>query len=251
MAGIYRTKGRAAEYAYLAIKPYRGCGHGCKYCYGPAVTRDQDFFRCVAERKDVLDTVRRQAPKLTGNRQRVLLSFITDPYQPLDDVTRTTRALLEILRQNKIPFTTLTKAGKRATRDLDLFGPDDMFGMTLTFIDLEKSIQVEPYAALPDDRITALKTAYNAGIRTWVSLEPVIDPAQSLELIRRTYKFVTHYKIGKLNHHKCTITAGQWRQFGIAAINLCRKYHVSYYIKTDLAAYLNGVDFENTDTRIV
>ena len=58
----------------------------------------------------------------------------------------------------------------------------------------------EPGAALPQDRIEALKEAHNRGIRTWAVLEPVLDPQQSLHLIELTYPFVSYYIVGKLNH---------------------------------------------------
>lgn len=76
-----------------------------------------------------------------------------------------------------------------------------MFGATLTFIDELKSLEVEPNAAKPQDRISTLKKLHEEGIKTWASIEPVIDPVQSLALIEATMPFVDQYKIGKMKAH--------------------------------------------------
>ena len=87
-----------------------------------------------------------------------------------------------------------------AAKDFDLYGPNDWFGVTLTFDNPDDSKQYEPGAALPADRIKALEEAHNRGIQTWVSIEPVIYPDQTLHLIEITHEFVDHFRVGKLNH---------------------------------------------------
>jgi DNA repair photolyase len=78
---------------------------------------------------------------------------------------------MEILREYNLGFCALTKGGTRALRDLDLFRPDrDAFASTITSLDEATSLHWEPNAALPADRITALKAFHDAGIFTWVSL---------------------------------------------------------------------------------
>jgi len=251
MGIIYRPSGRAAEYSHLAINHYVGCSHGCMYCYGPATTRNPKFHTDVKQRKDVLYKLTREAPNFAGTDERVLLCFACDPYQPLNDELNLTRDVIEILKANDIPFQVLTKGGMRAVADFDLYGPNDAFAATLTFLDEAKSKKVEPNAALPENRIRSLSVAKLQGIKTWVSLEPVIDTKASLELIRLTHSFVDHYKIGKLNHASGDLTYQALRRFGIAAIELCREYGVDYYIKADLARYLDGIHFTNIDMRKV
>jgi len=251
MGIIYRPKGRAAEYAHLAINHYVGCAHGCEYCYVPAVLHvpKTKFHSDVKARKDILYKLTREAPNFAGTDERVLLCFTCDPYQPLNDELNLTRDVIEILKANDIPFQVLTKGGMRAAADFDLYGPNDAFATTLTLLDFAKSQSIEPNAATPASRIRAISVAHSKDIKTWVSLEPVIDTKASLELIRLTHTFVDHYKIGKLNHASGDLTYQALRRFGIAAIQLCREYGVDYCIKADLAKYLDGILFTNTDTR--
>ena len=159
-----------------------------------------------------------------------------------------TRRALEILRDHDIPFQILTKGGMRASRDFDLYGPHDAFATTLTFAANNRSLEYEPNAPPPADRILAIEQAKMKGLQTWVSLEPVIDPAQSLACIEKTHAFVDHYKIGVLNHARSRI---DWRAFGIRAIELCERYGVTYFIKHDLAKCLEGVEYHSTDLRRV
>jgi len=114
-------------------------------------------------------------------------------------------------------------------------------------MDEERSRITEPNAAAPANRMQAIIEAHYAGIETWVSLEPVIDPEDSLALIELTHDYVDHYKIGKLNHKTTDIN---WRKFGKEAITLCEKFKKQYYVKNDLAEFLRGIEFTNTDTRI-
>ena len=115
-------------------------------------------------------------------------------------------------------------------------------------LDEKQSKLNEPHAALPVDRIEAIKAAKKAGIETWVSLEPVIDEKQSLEIIWQTHEFVDLFRIGKLNHKSSDIN---WRKFGQKAIELCREFETDYYIKHDLALHLDGITFCNVDKRKV
>lgn len=248
MGIIYRPAGRAAEYSHLAANLYVGCSHSCMYCYVPDVMHNNNFFTKQTVRKDVLYQLQREAPNFAGTDERVLLCFTCDPYQPLDDTEQITRKAIEILRDNDVPFQVLTKGGMRAARDFDLYGSCDVFGTTLTFLDPQKSKLHEPNAALPAERIEAIEKAKSEGIETWVSLEPVIDARQSLEIIRQTHQIVDHYKIGILNHVASNIN---WRKFGIQAVNLCREFETDYYIKKDLAKHLDGIPFYNTDRRRV
>ena len=107
----------------------------------------------------------------------------------------------------------MTKGGIRAVKDFDLYGPNDFFGCTLTCDNAEDSRKNEPGAALPHDRIEALKEAHRRGIRTWAVLEPVLDPRQSLHLIELTHPFVSYYIVGKLNHFPKEEMKIDWPKF--------------------------------------
>lgn len=82
-----------------------------------------------------------------------------------------------------------------------------------------------------------MRFAHQRGIPVWVSLEPVIDPEESLELIRRTAPFVDLFKVGTLNHHPLA-KAIDWAGFGAAAETLLQALGKDYYIKDDLRAHM-------------
>ena len=250
MALIYEPRGRAREYAALACNIYRGCDHGCKYCYAPAATfSTATAFRNSHTRKTFsIAALAREAKKLRGTNKRVLLCFTTDPYQHLDEILKVTRDVLELFRHYSIPFQVLTKGGFRALRDIDLFSKRDAFATTMTLLDESQSLEWEPDAATPSERMYALSQFHNAGIQTWVSLEPVIDPAQSLEIIRQTYPFVDLFKVGTLNHHAYAKTV-DWEKFAADAVDLLKSLDKPYYIKHDLRKWLpEGVALNQQST---
>lgn len=249
MSIIYEPKGRALEYSLLACNIYNGCSHMCNYCYAkPMMERYGKDFSQVSVKKNFLKQLENDAKKYAGTNKRVLLSFTCDPYQKIDIKEHMTRQAIIILKEYNIPFQILTKGGMRAVGDFDFYDENDAFATTLTFDNRGDSLRYEPQAAEPENRIRAIKLAHDMGIDTWVSLEPVLDPIQSLNLIIMTHEFINLYKIGKLNHRKSDI---DWRDFGVKALELCRKLGKKYYIKHDLAEYLKDVKFINTDTRIV
>ena len=125
-------------------------------------------------------------------------------------------------------------------RDFDLIkSMEGWYGATLTFLNKEDSLKWEPGAALPNERIAILKQAYKIGISTWVSLEPVIDPEQTLEIIRQTYEFVDLYKVGKLNYHPLAKMI-DWHKFVVDVIRVLKEKKKHYDIKKDLLHYLYG-----------
>jgi DNA repair photolyase len=237
---IYRPKGRAREYAALACNVYRGCDHECSYCYAPSATRrTAEQFAASMLRPGFIRKLEKEAAKYqaAGITGKVLLSFTCDPYQRLDAQEKITRQAIKILHRHGLNIQVLTKGGSRALRDLDLFGPDDAFATTLTFLYSEPSLDWEPYAAEPHDRIETIRKFHAAGVPTWVSLEPVIDPAAALNIIRHTHAFVDLFKVGKMNYHTISKTV-DWASFARDAIKLLKSLGKPFYIKKDLAAYL-------------
>ena len=239
MSAIYKPKGRAKEYCDLAINLYRGCGHGCKYCYAPAATyQTRENFRKPTPRKNIIELIKKEAPKYSG--REVLLCFTCDPYQPINMKYELARQAIKILHKNNIAVRILTKGGHSSMRDFDLLShkPNlSRYGATLTFIDDDDSLEHEPWADLPYGRLRALRNAKDSGIPTWVSLEPVIDTEQTLELIRISHSYVDEYKLGKLNYDK-RANEIDWRKFANEAISLFEKFNKKYYIKNDLRSLL-------------
>lgn len=240
MSIIYEPSGRAREYAALACNVYRGCDHGCVYCFAPRVTKrtSRAEFHQPEERKDFLRKLEKEAEVLPP-AERILLCFTTDAYQQLDVEAQITRRTIEILHRYGHSVQILTKGGSRALRDLDLFTPADAFATTLTFAHNEiLSAQWEPRAAPPLDRIATIRSFHAAGIETWVSLEPVINPSNALGIIRSTYEIVDLYKVGKLNYHPLANKI-DWRNFGAEVVTLLELLKKKYYIKEDLQKYLD------------
>lgn len=237
---IYKPKGRAAEYSPLAANLYKGCGHGCTYCYAPLILRtDHESFK-KAQPRNILRELERDAKKLKGDKRPVLLCFTCDPYQPIDVEYKYTRRAIEILHRNNLKVTILTKGGKRSERDFDLLAahPElSTYAATLVFRDEREWQQYEPYAAPTAERITTLKKAYELGISTWVSLEPVFHPEDAYELIKQTYKFVDMFKVGKLNYSE-EAKKVNWHEFCIGVIELLESLGKEYYIKKDLLRFL-------------
>jgi DNA repair photolyase len=212
----------------------------------PLVTRTQRarFDAGAVERPDFIKCLIKDAEKYlqAGITEQVMLSFTTDPYHPGD--TNLTHLIIEILQAYGLGVCTLTKGGTRALRDIDLFRPDrDAFASTLTSLDDGFSQKWERGAALPGDRIAALKKFHQRGIFTWVSLEPTIDVDASLEIVKSTHEFVDLYKIGRVNYLPITKTT-DWRDYTIRMIDLCQSLGVKHYVKKDLQGYL-PVGYEN------
>ncbi len=237
---IYAPKGQAGEYAPLAANPYRGCGHKCAYCYVPRITKQDraEFDAGATARLGYLAKLKADAMKYqaAGITEQVMLSFTSDPYHTGD--TALTRQTLEVLREHGLAFCTLTKGGTRAFRDIDLFrGDRDAFASTLTSLDDHFSQKWERDAALPGDRIAALKKFHEAGIFTWVSLEPTIDVESSLSIVKATHGFVDLYKVGRVNYLSITKTT-DWESYTLRMIDLLNTLGKAHYIKIDLQPFL-------------
>jgi DNA repair photolyase len=238
---IYEPKGQAGEYSALACNPYRGCGHGCAYCYVPLVTKQPrpEFDQGAVPRAGFLANLIKDAVKyrVAGRTGQVMLSFTTDPYHPGD--TSLTRSVLGALRDHGLAFCTLTKGGTRALRDIDMFRPDrDAFASTMTSLDDKFSLKWERSAALPADRMAALKAFHDAGIFTWVSLEPTLDIESSLAVVDATHEFVDLYKIGRANYLKEITRTTDWQGYTHRMMDRMHKLGKAHYFKADLQGFL-------------
>jgi len=244
---IYEPAGRAREYAPLALNPYNGCTHGCSYCFAPAVLHKPRavFHADPAPRADVIAKLERELDREPAGKPRppVLLCFTTDLYQPRAAETGISRRAIELLHEYGYPVQVLTKGGMRSAVDFDLLGAvaGDAYAATLTFIEPAASAEWEPGAALPAERLAALALAHAEGITTWASLEPVVDPEQTLALIREAHGYVDLFKVGKLNYDPLAKTI-DWPAFAARAVALLEELGARYYVKNDLRRYLGGGD---------
>ena len=237
---IYAPKGQAGEYAPLAANPYRGCGTQCLYCYVPLITKQtrQEFDAGAVSRRDYLVNLKRDAEKYqaAGITAQCMFSFTSDVYNPSN--TELTRPSIEILIEHGLGFCVLTKHGPRALADLDLYRPArDAFASTLTSLDERFSLKWERNAALPADRLHALRKFHEAGIFTWVSLEPTLDIEASLAIVDATHEFVDLFKIGRVNYLPMTKTT-DWEGYTHAMMDRLQKWGNKHYFKLDLQPYL-------------
>jgi DNA repair photolyase len=238
---VYEPKGRAREYSELACNLYMGCTHGCLYCYAPACMRTTDvkWHSRATPRQKVIEYFEKDAVKLRGDKRRILFSFLSDPYQPLEREERLTRQALRIVNKYRLKSQILTKGSvDLIDEDMPLMKKADThLGITLSFSDDQTRQQWEPNASSVSDRLDVLKKAHKAGIFTWVSLEPVIDPKQALSVIKTAHKYVRFWKVGKLNHMKEYESKINWAEFLSNAETLFKKYNTKYYIKNDLRTF--------------
>lgn len=235
MQTIYEPKGKAREYAELACNLYRGCAHRCVYCYAPAALHMQrEAFAKPVPRPGILDALAKDAPKYAG--KEVLLSFTCDPCQDCRSAAMSVQAI-DILHKAGCRVAVLTKGGSYSLQLLSHLTSNDRYGATLTFVGWADSRKWEPNAAEPGWRMDMLAAAKHQGIPTWVSLEPVIDPDQSLNLIGLTAGIVDKYHIGRWNHDK-RANEIDWADFARKAVAQCKKQGSKYVLKKDLAKEL-------------
>ncbi len=247
MAAIYEPQGAAREYSPLALNYVKGCDHGCVYCYVPKMMKrfNKDYIHSEVYMKETSKLEKEiiaSAKKFKLSERQVFISFTTDPYSHFNNQTKFTRRVLEILLQYKIPVSILSKGGNNVLRDLDIikrFGENIQVGGSLTFTNNEDSRKWEQNSSLPKERFETLEILHNEGVKTWASMEPVIYPDQSLEIMEITHEYVDSYKIGKLNHFKKHEDKFDWTDFLNRSITVMRKYEKPFYIKNDLATFAN------------
>lgn len=236
---IYQPSGRAREYAKWAINLYQGCEHGCGYCYAPLVLKKNRkvFHEKATLRPKFFERLEREVAKEHQDGKLITLCFTSDPYQPCERLLCATRRTIQILHEAGANVCVLTKAPTLALRDMDLFIPGDEFATTLTFgkRQWKESLEWEPFAELPHQRILGLQVMHKMGSKTWASLEPVVNTKGTFEAIYDSHPYVDHYKIGPLNYVENTT---DWREFAVNVTNLLDSLQKDYVLKKDLQKYL-------------
>lgn len=246
MSVIYEPKGKAREYSPLALNLYLDCSHGCKYCYAPAILRKgEGYYKVASPRNNIIKMLEKDLER-NAPKSQVLLSFIGDVYSQTSDENLTTRQALSLLSKYHVPTAILTKGGKRCLKDVDIFksfGEHFQIGYTLTFMDEKKSLEWEPGAAIPEERLQVLKELHDNGLQTFVSCEPVIEPEETLKLIERTItdNSVDIYKVGKLNNYRGLDKTIDWTDFLQKALEMIRGAGKRVYVKQDLRIAAHSV----------
>ena len=237
---IYTPSGKAGEYANhgYAANLFKGCTHGCLYCYVPQFCKvdRQSFHAEVITAPDVLLRLEMDMQRKGQMDEPVFLCFTCDPYCKDADLSITRRAI-EIINGWDTAVNILTKA-ELTSKDFDLLEkhPGNKIGATLTFYHQQLSEHWEPNASHPGARMRMLREASRRGIQTWASVEPVIIPQQSLFIMEAASDWVDEFKIGKWNHDKRSNDI-DWPKFVHNAESLMHEHGKKYTLKQDLLRY--------------
>ncbi|MHB8455437.1 MAG: PA0069 family radical SAM protein [Acidiferrobacterales bacterium] len=177
-----------------SINPYRGCEHGCIYCYARpthsylGLSAGLDFESRLFAKGNVAEVLRQELTRPGYRCEVIALGANTDPYQPIERDWRITRQVLEVLAQCSHPCTIVTKSSL-VERDLELL--QSMAAkrlvkvfVSITTLDRELARRMEPRAAAPQRRLMTLATLAAAGIPVGVLVAPVIPALNDSELER-------------------------------------------------------------------
>ncbi len=175
-----------------SINPYRGCEHGCIYCFARPthafhdLSPGLDFESKLFAKPDAPALLRAALTKRGYSAQPIAFGTNTDPYQPIESDWRITRGCIEVLAETNHPLTITTKSD-RVVQDIDLLAPMAAKGlaavaMSITSLDPRIAMTVEPRAPAPERRLTAVRKLVAAGIPTHVSIAPVIPAITDHEI---------------------------------------------------------------------
>jgi DNA repair photolyase len=167
-----------------SLNPYRGCEHGCIYCYARPThehlgfSAGLDFESRILVKVDAPELLREELADPSWEPKTLALSGVTDPYQPAERHLEITRGCLEVLADARHPVGIVTKS-RLVTRDLDLLGELASHGaarvsVSVTTLDEELRRALEPRAPTPEARLDAVRKLADAGIPVGVLVAPVI-----------------------------------------------------------------------------
>lgn len=168
----------------LGLNPYRGCEHGCVYCYArPShsylnLSPGIDFETQLIAKRNLAAVLLEEICRPSYQPDLLAIGTVTDAYQPIERELRLTRAALEVLSAAKHPLAIVTK-GSGVERDIDLLAPMGAMNLaavyvTITTLDAKLARILEPRAAAPHRRLRTIRTLAEAGIPVGVSVSPQI-----------------------------------------------------------------------------
>jgi DNA repair photolyase len=174
------------------INPYRGCEHGCIYCYARpgheylGMSSGLDFETRILAKHDAPELLRKELMRPSWTGEPIMISGVTDPYQPVERELEITRRCLEVCAEFRQPVSMITK-NPLITRDLDLFRRLHEFGavrvaVSITTLDNELASKMEPRAGSPGARLRAVREIAAAGIPVAVMMAPIIPCINDREI---------------------------------------------------------------------
>jgi len=175
-----------------SINPYRGCEHGCIYCYARpshaymGLSPGLDFETKLFFKADAAKLLEKELSKPGYQPRPIHIGANTDPYQPIERELKVTRSVIEVLQRFRHPFTLITKSAL-IRRDLDILGDMGKAGLckaivSITSLDRRLARDLEPRASTPPRRLEALGELAAAGVPSVVSFSPVILGLNDSEL---------------------------------------------------------------------
>jgi DNA repair photolyase len=175
-----------------SINPYRGCEHGCSYCYArPAhaymgLSPGLDFESKLFAKPNAPELLRAELSARSYEPRTIALGANTDAYQPIERERRITRRVLEVLSEFNHPVGIVTKSAL-VTRDIDILAPMAKKGLvkvalSVTTLDPKLARAMEPRASTPVKRLAAIEQLSAAGIPTVVMVAPIIPAVNDSEI---------------------------------------------------------------------
>jgi DNA repair photolyase len=175
-----------------SINPYRGCEHGCIYCFARpthaylGLSPGLDFESRIFVKEDAPDLLRAELSKPSYRCKSITLGANTDPYQPVERKLALTRRILEVLKEFQHPVCVVTKSAL-VQRDIDLLGAlarDRLASVAVSLTTLDRSLarKLEPRAATPERRLETIAALAAAKIPVAVLASPMIPALNDAEL---------------------------------------------------------------------
>ncbi|MBL0720108.1 PA0069 family radical SAM protein [Piscinibacter sp. Jin2] len=186
----------------LSLNPYRGCEHGCIYCYARPShawldrSPGLDFETEIEVKTNAVERLREELARPGHRPSPINLGAVTDPYQPAERIWRLSRGLLELLVETGHPFTIVTK-GAGIVQDLDLIARAAALGraavsISITTQDPRLARLLEPRASAPNARWAAVRRLAEAGVPVAVNAAPIIPFLNEPEIERIAAQAAAH-----------------------------------------------------------
>ncbi|MBI3049492.1 MAG: radical SAM protein [Acidobacteria bacterium] len=199
-SALNRVKGMPFEWT---LNPYRGCTHGCHYCYARRYQTQfelgaDDFASIIFVKTNFVEVLRRELARPSWTGEYIALGTATDCYQPIEGHYKLTRGTLEALRDFRNPVGVVTK-GPMIVRDKDLLkdltaGPGCGVYVSVPTVDEDAWRRLEPGTAPPLQRLRAVRELVDAGIRAGVLMNPIVPGITSTPaLLERTMKAIADH----------------------------------------------------------
>lgn len=194
------------------VNPYTGCGHGCVYCYARFMKKYTNHSEPWGEFVDVKSNAVEVLNKeiIRKEKGKIMLSSVTDAYQPVEKKFELTRQLLKTILTNQFPALILTKSSL-VLRDLDLIRKfnDISVEFTIPYLDEKARQAFEPFASPIAERLEALSQLKKAGIRTGVFFGPIM-PLISDKNLENTFDKFAELELDLVYVDRLNIKCGNW-----------------------------------------